>query len=105
MRVPGIIEWPGRKLQGSTNVPAVTSDILPTLADLVGVPVPKDYEINGESLVPFLFGDATDHRDWLYAYRMSEQLIRGRSVMPPRLDGEASWRALQGIANPRHVRA
>ena len=46
LRVPGIIEWPGRKLSGSTDVPVVTSDIYPTLLALTGTtdatPLPLD---------------------------------------------------------------
>lgn len=56
VRVPGIIEWPAvidspRK----TSVPAVTSDMLPTLCDLLGLPVP-DRPLDGISLRPLIEG-------------------------------------------------
>jgi arylsulfatase A-like enzyme len=53
LRVPGIIEWPARIKPRITNVNAVTSDMLPTLCDLVGQPLPKR-PIDGISLAPLL---------------------------------------------------
>lgn len=38
IRVPGIVEWPGTIRPGVTDHPAVTMDIFPTLADIVGLP-------------------------------------------------------------------
>ena len=50
VRVPGIIEWPERISEPrATDVNAVTSDILPTLCELVGQPLP-DRPIDGISL-------------------------------------------------------
>ena len=43
--------------------------------------MPADYEINGESLVPFLFTDKKEHRKWLYTHRGPEQLVRGKRVL------------------------
>lgn len=37
LRVPGIIEWPGRQLTGRTDCPVSTCDIYPTLMSLTGV--------------------------------------------------------------------
>ena len=56
VRVPSVIEWPGRiehPMQSAVN--AVTSDILPTLCDLTGQPLP-DRPLDGISLVPLLDG-------------------------------------------------
>ena len=64
------------------------SDFLPTIAELTGADLPADYEINGESLVPFLFGDKANHREWLYGYKDAEQIIRGTKVMR---DGRGKW--------------
>ncbi|MEE2947000.1 MAG: sulfatase-like hydrolase/transferase [Verrucomicrobiota bacterium] len=55
IRVPGIVEWPGRVQAGrSTNIPCVTSDYLPTVIDLVGAKPVIDRPIDGISLVPLL---------------------------------------------------
>ena len=50
LRVPGIIEWPARNLTGSTNVPAVTSDIYPTLLALTGTSVAEQPPLDGIDL-------------------------------------------------------
>ncbi len=57
IRVPGVIEWPAKiSLPRVSNLPSVTSDLLPTLSDLVRQPLP-DRPIDGESLVPLLTSD------------------------------------------------
>jgi len=86
--VPLIIYAPGMSKKGKQDVLVNMSDFLPTVAELTGVTIPADYEINGESLVPFLFGEKKSHRDWLYAYRGPQQLIRGTKVMK---DGFDKW--------------
>ncbi len=55
IRVPGIIEWPARLKPRQTSVHAVTTDILPTLCDLTGIPLPKR-PLDGISLQPLLDG-------------------------------------------------
>ena len=52
VHVPGVIEWPARIPQHRVeDMNCVTSDILPTLCELVNVQLPKR-PIDGESLVP-----------------------------------------------------
>ncbi len=56
IRVPGIIEWPDGITQPRvTRVSAVTSDMLPTICDLLDLPVP-DRPLDGVSLKPLLDG-------------------------------------------------
>ncbi len=86
--VPLIISAPGLTKRGEQDVLVNMSDILPTLAELAGVDLPADDEINGDSLVPFLFGDRPTHGEWLYGYKDREQLIRGSKVMR---DGRGKW--------------
>ncbi|MFW5773745.1 MAG: sulfatase [Tangfeifania sp.] len=51
--VPGVLEWPAViKEPASTSAVAVTSDFLPTLAELTGQPLPEK-PLDGVSLVPF----------------------------------------------------
>jgi arylsulfatase A-like enzyme len=38
--------------------------------------VPGGYEFDGQSLVPFLTGKSQTHRDWIYGYIFSSQLLR-----------------------------
>ncbi len=60
LRVPGIIEWPERIPEPRvTDVNAVTSDILPTICDLVGQPLP-DRPLDGISLKALIDGEMTE---------------------------------------------
>ncbi len=57
-RVPAVIEWPARitaPRKSETNT--VTSDMLPTLCALAGIPVPNDRPLDGINLVPLLDGN------------------------------------------------
>ena len=60
IRVPGIIEWPkGIPEPSATGVNAVTSDMLPTICDLVGQPLPNR-PMDGISLKPLIDGKMTE---------------------------------------------
>jgi len=58
VRVPGLIEWPARiKRPVVTEVSACTSDIYPTIVDILNLSVPNQVEpLDGISLVPLLDG-------------------------------------------------
>jgi arylsulfatase A-like enzyme len=59
VRVPSVIEWPQRITKPrATDVNAVTSDMLPTICDLVGLPIPER-PIDGISLQPLFDGAMT----------------------------------------------
>lgn len=56
VRVPCLMRWPGRIPAGTTcNVPAMTIDVLPTVAELLDARLPE-HKIDGRSLVPLLAG-------------------------------------------------
>ncbi len=60
VRVPGVIEWPERISKPSiSDVNTVTSDMLPTLCELVGVPMPKR-PLDGISLISLIDGEMTE---------------------------------------------
>jgi arylsulfatase A-like enzyme len=86
--VPLIIYAPWLTKHGEQDVLVNMCDMLPTIAELGGFKLPANYEINGESLVPFLFGDQPTHREWLYAYKGPMQIIRGSHVLR---DGNGKW--------------
>ncbi len=62
VRVPGIIEWPARITKPFvTEVPVVTSDLYPTIVDLLQLKVANPIEpLDGISLVPLLDGKMTE---------------------------------------------
>ncbi|YCM42247.1 arylsulfatase [Verrucomicrobiaceae bacterium 227] len=59
-RVPFFIHWPKGKLTGGRDLPALSAhlDVLPTLAQLCGLPVPESHQPDGASFAPQLL-DAT----------------------------------------------
>lgn len=60
VRVPGVIEWPDKiSAPRVSDVNAVTTDTLPTLCDLVGVPLPNR-PLDGVSLKPLIDGNMTE---------------------------------------------
>jgi arylsulfatase A-like enzyme len=59
LRVPAIVEWPGRIRAGTTALPAFTSDILPTLLEIAGIRPATDHPLDGISLVEALEGRMT----------------------------------------------
>ena len=55
IRVPGIIEWPAViHSNRRTSVPIVTTDFLPTVADIVGYRFPEKLTLDGISILPIL---------------------------------------------------
>ncbi|CAZ97767.1 sulfatase-like hydrolase/transferase [Zobellia galactanivorans] len=88
--VPLIIYAPGMHMtkKGLQDVLVNISDMLPTIADIAQVEIPDSYEINGESLLPFLTTDKKTHRNWIYAYHKETQIVRGNLVLK---DGNNVW--------------
>ncbi len=65
IRVPMLARWPGKIPAGSTSAePWAFWDVLPTCADLAGVPAPEG--IDGLSFVPALTGKAQQGHEYLY---------------------------------------
>jgi len=62
VRVPGFVIWPDQiKSNQETDVPAVTSDYLPTIIDYLGINYPDpDRPIDGKSLKNVLEGEETE---------------------------------------------
>jgi arylsulfatase A-like enzyme len=71
VRVPFIARWPGRIPNGATqHGPAMTIDLLPTVAGLAGATVPSDRIIDGRDIWPLLASSrrTADPHDALYFY-------------------------------------
>ena len=58
IRVPAIIEWPGKVKPAITDFPASTMDIMPTIVDLLDLPEGSMLDVvDGESIATLLDGD------------------------------------------------
>lgn len=57
-RVPFFVRWPAGGLPQGADVDRLTAnvDVMPTLLDLCGVPVPPGRTFHGRSLVPLMYG-------------------------------------------------
>ncbi len=67
IRVPGILRWPGHTRPGSqSSEPVCGVDLLPTLCEIAGIPVPRDRAIDGASFLPILDGRAMERKTPLY---------------------------------------
>ncbi len=76
-RVPMIIWGPGYiKPQGPVMELTDLSDILPTLCDWAGAPLPNDRPIDGISLVPFLTGKSQTTREWIFSFIADRRILR-----------------------------
>ncbi len=80
-RVVYVVDGAGIKQRGATDEITDFSDVFPTLLDFGGAELPEGYEIDGKSLKPFLTGETDSHRDWIYSYIGTTQLIRDRRYM------------------------
>ena len=67
IRVPLIANHPGTIPPGQVNSDLVdASDFLPTLADLAGKKIPRDWHLDGMSFAPQLLGKQGPTRDWSF---------------------------------------
>ncbi|OHB69135.1 MAG: arylsulfatase [Planctomycetes bacterium RBG_13_63_9] len=75
-----IMRWPARIPAGTVcNELAATIDVLPTIAEIVGVELPKDRIIDGKSILPLMEGtpDAkTPHEAYYHYWGRALQAVR-----------------------------
>jgi arylsulfatase A len=79
-RVPALAWWPGR-IRGSSKSDqlTITLDVMPTLLDLAGVPLPVDRKLDGRSLSPVLFAKAqSTPRKLFWQYGDAKSMRDGR---------------------------
>lgn len=89
--VPLLVYAPGVKnfRKGRLAVCADFTDVLPTLAEIMGFDFPKGYDkLDGKSMWPYLIKKSKRHRDYIYSMRIDAQMIRNDKVMK---DGEGTW--------------
>ena len=76
VRVPAIVRGPGVQRGFVSRALADATDIMPTLAEYSGTPLPTDRIYDGHSLGPVLRGEAKQHRDWIYSHLDDGRLLR-----------------------------
>ena len=74
-RVPFLARWPGRIPAGSVSADlARTLDILPTIAGIVGAPLPAGRVIDGQDILAFLEGRTPSPDEWFFYYNSGGRL-------------------------------
>lgn len=96
IRVPFIVQWPGR-LPSGTNYdrPVSTLDVLPTALAAAGVPTPAGSALDGVNLLPFLSGQnrADPHEALFWRWR-AEQAVRMGDWKLVRGKDRKEWRLI-----------
>lgn len=79
IRVPLIVKWLGKTKKGSIcDIPVTVVDYFPTLAEMAGADVPENKNIDGESIVPLLYGKKSLERDAIF-WHLTSYNGNGRS--------------------------
>ncbi len=67
--VPLIANWPGVIPEGIVNDDLICfTYFFPTLAEVAGIEIPEDLELDGKSFAPVLFGEQANLPEWLYMW-------------------------------------
>ena len=94
VRVPFLMALPGRIRPGRRDEIVETVDVLPTLFDLCGLPVPSG--VQGRSFAPLLTGAAPyAPREFAFAENIIPEVITNRALDLPYVPG-------QGVGGIRH---
>jgi arylsulfatase A-like enzyme len=68
IRVPCVVVWPGITTPGSRSDAVIqTTDFYPTILNLLGIPLPENWKLDGIDITPALRGGTLD-RDAIYTY-------------------------------------
>lgn len=81
VRVPYIIAGPGILQRGFTEELTDFSDIAPTLLEIAGIESDPASGRDGKSQWPYLTGEASTHRDWIYGYAGPVQVFRTKDYL------------------------
>jgi arylsulfatase A-like enzyme len=99
IRVPGIVEWPEHVPPGSeTDEPIVTSDILPTVIDVLGLSLPDKRPLDGISILPLLKGKPWARPAPIAFHSHGQMALSGRRFKLIHVPGYAPTAAIPGLA-------
>ena len=64
-----IANWPSVIPEGLVNNDLIGfTYFFPTLAEVAGIDIPEELDLDGESFAPIIYGEETDLPDWLYMW-------------------------------------
>jgi arylsulfatase A-like enzyme len=95
IRVPGIIEWPGRIKPIITDLPTSTMDIMPTIVDLLDLPEDSMMSVrDGESILALFNGDIPNRKHPIpFVFLKNAALIDGNyKLLSQSKTKDSSWR-------------
>jgi len=106
IREPMFVYWPGKIKPGTVcEEPVIGTDFYPTFLELAGVKKPKNYVLDGRSIVSLLNGEKTIHRKALFwhfpAYLQSYEGMKDESrdtvfrSRPVSVIRKGDWKLLQ----------
>ncbi|MCX8155412.1 MAG: sulfatase [Verrucomicrobiae bacterium] len=105
VRVPGLMRWPGRIPAGQVcTQPAMTLDLLPTIARLAGAALPTN-KIDGQDIWPLMAGHpgaVSPHEAYYFYYQQNE--LQAVMSGPWKLILPHTYRTMQGQAPGRDGR-
>jgi len=91
-----IVRWPNR-IQPGTRAAAMTQyvDLLPTLLEAAGLPVPPD--LDGKSFLKVLEGKARKHHDHVFGVQTTKGIINGGEGYPIRSVRDARYKYIRNL--------
>lgn len=106
MKVPMFVRWTGRIPANTTYDRLVANiDFAPTVMDLLGIPPPEDYEIDGRSFHAALFGCPEPIREYLFGEMGYSRAVKTESwkYIAVRYPEEVEWQIAAGQAFPNYA--
>lgn len=82
LRIPGIIEWPAKKLKGRTSVPVSTCDIYPTLMAMADIKLKAPHPLDGIDASDIISGNASTRNKPMGFWHLFQQ---GQSTWSDRI--------------------
>jgi arylsulfatase A-like enzyme len=96
VRVPLIVLWPGVTKPGSvSDVPVMTIDYYPTIAEIAGLAMDPKHTPDGVSLVPLLKQTGKLARDALFWHYPHHQHYQQEGAMPYSAVRQGRWRLIE----------
>lgn len=99
VRVPFLIRWPG-KIKPGLRVEQIAGavDLLPTLAEIAGIPLISEKPLDGTSLRPLLLNRANNWKD-RFMFSFASGRVRNGITTPPRVSVRNQRFRMDGSGN------